>query len=187
MRKLIPIDQVSPEQVDGLRESVEAQLIQKAAQARGDVNAWRCRDLLSFTDLAIVAGGQGAATANYWGTGALVASTAVLYVPNTQLSATEFVGIYGIAIRDANPCVIEILMQTGLGASTKARWNVESLYASLQPVGITPEWIYYKGQDIIQVTLMPDAVGKAVGADGVADHLELIGLMCMPAGEVISY
>lgn len=186
MRKLIPIDQVSPEQVDSLRESVEAQLIAKAAESRRDVAAWRARDLLSWTDLAIVSGGQGAATANYWGCGALAASTALVYVPNTVLAANEFVGIYGIAIRDVNPCVIEVLMMTGGGASTKARWNVESLYASLQPVGITPEWIYYAAQDTINVTLWPNAVGKAVGPDGVSDHIELVGLMCMPAGDVIS-
>jgi len=186
MRKLIPIDQVSPEQVDGLRETVEAQLINKAAASRSDVKGWKCRELLSFTDLGIIVGGQGIATANYWGTGVLVASTAVVYVPNTQLAANEFVGIYGIAIRDAAPCVIEVLLQTGQGASTKARWNLESLYASLQPIGISPEWIYYGGQDTIQVTLWPNAVGKAVGADGVADHIELVGLMCKPAGDVIS-
>ncbi len=186
MRKLIPIDQVSPEQVDGLREAVELQLIGKAAESRRDVGAWRARDLLSFTDLAIVSGGQGAGTANYWGCGALVASTAVVYVPNTVLASQEFVGIYGIAIRDANPAVIEILMETAAGASTKARWNVESLYASLQPVAISPEWIYYGAQATIQVTLVPDAVGKAVGADGVSDHVELIGLMVMPVGDVIS-
>lgn len=186
MRKLIPIDQVSPEQVDSLREGVEAQLINKASESRRDVASWRVRDLLSWTDLGIVSAGQGAATANFWGVGALVASTANIYVPNTVLAANEFVGFYGVAIRDVNPCVIEVLMQTGGGASTKARWNVESLYASLQPVAITPEWIYYAAQDTIQVTLMPNAVGKAVGADGVSDHVELIGLMCMPAGDVIS-
>ncbi len=186
MRKLIPVDQISPEQADSLREGVEAQLIQKASQTNQAVKAWRVRDLLSFTDLAIVSAGQGAATANYWGVGALVASTANIYVPNTTLAATEFVGFYGIAIRDAAPSVIEVLMQTQGGASTKARWNIESLYASLQPVGITPEWIYYAGQSVIQVTLMPDAVGKAVGADGVSDHIELIGLMCMPVGDVLS-
>lgn len=186
MRKLIPIDQVSPEQLDSLRESIEADLINRAAKSRTDVAAWRVRDLLSFTDLAIVSGGQGALTANYWGCGALVASTALIYVPNTQLASNEFVGIYGIAIRDANPAIIEVLMQTGAGASTKARWNIEDLYASLQPVGVTPEWIYYKGQDLVQVTLIPNTVGKAAGADGVSDHIELVGMMCMPAGEVIS-
>ena len=186
MRKLIPIDQVSPEQSDGLREAVEAQLILKAATSRSDVKGWRCRDLLAFTDLGIISAGQGLATANYWGVTVTVASTAIVYVPDTVLASNEFVGIYGIAIRDANPAIIEILMQTGLGASTKARWNVESLYASIQPVGITPEWIYYGAQDTVRVTLMPDAVGKAAGADGVSDHVELMGLMCMPAGDVIS-
>ncbi len=186
MRKLIPIDQVSPEQSDGLREAVESQLIGKASQSRTDVKGWRVRDLLPFTDLGIVSAGQGLATANYWGVTVTVASTAIVYVPNTVLASNEFVGIYGIAIRDANPAIIEVLMQTGQGASTKARWNIESLYASLQPVGITPEWIYYGAQDTIQVTLWPDAVGKAAGADGVSDHVELMGLMCMPAGDVIS-
>jgi hypothetical protein len=186
MRKLIPIDQVSPEQVDTVRESVEAQLISKANQSRSDVKAWRVRDLLSWTDLGIVSAGQGAATANFWGCGALAASTALIYVPNTVLASNEFVGIYGIAIRDVNPCVIEVIMQTGNGASTKARWNVEGLYASLQPIGVTPEWVYYAAQDTIQVTLMPNAVGKAVGADGVSDHVELMGLVCTPAGDVIS-
>ena len=186
MRKLIPIDQVSPEQVDSVREAVEVSLIQQAAQANGSIKAWRARDLLPFTDLAIVSAGQGAATANYWGVGALVASTANVYVPNTTLASTEFVGIYGIALRDAVPCVIEVLMQTQAGASTKARWNIESLFSSIQPVGITPEWIYYAGQSVIQVTLMPNAVGKAVGADGVSDHIELTGLMVMPVGDVLS-
>ncbi len=186
MRKLIPIDQVSPEQVDALREAVEASLIQQAAKSRSDVTGWRARDLLSFTDLAIVSGGQGAGTANYWGCGALVASTALVYVPNTVLASQEFVGIYGIAIPDAAPAVVEILMETAAGASTKARWNVENLYASLQPIGITSEWIYYGAQATVQVTLFPNAVGKAVGADGVADHVELMGLMVMPVGDVIS-
>ena len=186
MRKLIPIDQVSPEQSDSLREAVESQLIAKAAQSRSDVKGWRVRDLLPFTDLAIVSAGQGGVTANYWGVTVTVASTAIVYVPDTVLASNEFVGIYGIAIRDANPAIIEVIMETAQGASTKARWNVENLYASLQPVGITPEWIYYGAQATVRVTLFPDAVGKAAGADGVSDHVELMGLMCMPAGDVIS-
>ncbi len=186
MRMLIPVDQSSPEQIDSLREAVEAQLIANASRSRSDVAAWKCRGLLSFRDLGIISGGQGAVTANFWGCGALAASTALIYVPNTVLAANEFVGFYGISLRDANPCVIEVILQTGAGASTKARWNMEALYASLQPVGVTPEWIYYKGQDTIQITLFPDVVGKAAGPDGVSDHIELLGLMCMPAGDVIS-
>lgn len=186
MRKLIPINQVSPEQLDSLRENVEAELMNKAAREKPTITKWATRDLLSFIDLGITSAGQGAATANFWGCGALTASTLLVYV-NHKLDADEFVAIYGAAIRDTNPAIIEILMQTGAAASTKARWNVEELYGSLQPIGVTPEWIYYKGDETVYIQLFPDAVGKAVGADGVADHIELIGLMCKPAGEVVSF
>jgi hypothetical protein len=185
MRKLIPIDQVSPEQLDSLRENVEADLIVQAGKSRGDVKGWRVRDLLSFTDLAITSGGQGAATANYWGCGALTASTLLLYV-NHKLDADEFVAIYGIANRDANPAIIEVLMQTGGAASTKARWNLEDIYTCLQPVGVSPEYIYYKGDETVYVQVYPNTVGKAAGADGVADHIELVGMICKPLGETIS-
>jgi len=39
----------------------------------------------------------------------------------------------------------------------------------------------------VYVEVIPDAVGKAVGGDGVADHIILLGLMCKPAGEVVSF
>jgi len=185
VRTLIPISTVSPQQLDILREEMERGLIEKARGARGEVKDWVVRQLLPWTDLAIVSAGQAGALTDFWGCGAQVASTAVVYV-NHLLDANEFVAIYGIAIRDTNPAVIKVLMQTGAGASTLANWNVEILYGSREPEAICPESIVWGGQETVFIQLIPDAVGKAVGADGVSDHVVLVGLICKPAGEVVS-
>ena len=187
MRSFVGVTQISTAQLDKLREDIEADLIVQAAKSLPNVGNWRVRDLLPFTDLAIVSAGQAGALTDFWGCGALVASTALIYVPNTVLQANEFVAIYGVAIPDTNPSVVKILFQTGAGASTKADINLEHMYYCREPEIVTPEYMFYAGQDTIQITLIPDAVGKAVGADGVSDHVILRGLICKPAGDVISY
>lgn len=185
-RTLIPLSLISPEQLDVLRESIEADLMQAARAARPDVKLWKARQLLPWTDLNITSAGQANALTDFWGCGALVASTALVYV-NHILSDNEFVAIFGVSIRDTAPCVIKMLFQTGAGASTKGSLNVESMYGSREPTLVTPEYFYYPGGATVFIQLIPDAVGKAAGADGVSDHVLLEGLMCMPAGEVISY
>lgn len=185
MRTLIPVRQISPEQHDFVRESIETDLLKKAAMARSEITDWRVRQLLPWTDLGIVSAGQAGTLTDFWGCGALVASTALIYV-NHILENTEFIAIYGIQIRDTNPAVIKALFQTGVAASTMAHFNIENMYAAQEPELITPEYLYYAGNARVYVQLIPDAVGKAVGADGVSDHVVLLGLMCQPAGEVIS-
>lgn len=185
MRVLIPVTQISPQQLDVVRESIEAELLMKAQRAKPDVEQWRVRQLLPWQDLRIVSAGQAGVLTDFWGVGALVASTALIYV-NRQLDVDDFVAIYGVEIRDTNPSVIKILFQTAGQASTKAAWNLESIYASREPVAICPEYLYYGGQATIVVQLIPDAVGKAVGADGVSDHVVLLGLVASPVGKVIS-
>jgi len=187
MRTLVGVTQISTAQLDSLREGVEADLIVQAARALPNVKGWLVRQLLPWTDLVIVSAGQAGALTDYWGCGALVASTALIYVPNTILPINRFVGIYGVAIRDTNPAVVKIIFQTGAGASTKANWNIEHMYHLREPELVTPEYMFYAGQETIQIQLIPDAVGKAVGADGVSDHVILTGLVCMPAGEIISF
>jgi len=188
MRSLILSDQVAPGMIDSLRESIEADLRQNAMTARPQVGAknWIVRELLPWTDLAIVSAGQAGPNTDYWGCTVLVASTPLVYV-NHALSDNEFVGIYGINIRDTNPATIKILFQTGAAASTLAAWNVERMYGARYPEGVTPEYMYYSGGSTVYVALIPDAVGKAVGADAVADHVILIGLIAKPAGEVVSF
>jgi len=186
MRQLIPVSQTTPEQLDKLREGVEANLILNAQRAHPEVKEWKTRQLLPWTDLVIVGAGQAGNATDFWGCQVLVASTPLVYVNNTRLQDTQFIGIYGIQIRDVNPCVIKVMFQTGAGASTKANWNVEIMYGSREPHLVTPEYIYYGGSEVVLVTLIPDTVGKAVGPDGVSDHVILEGLICMPAGDVIS-
>jgi len=194
MRSLVLSEQVAPGAIDDLRESIEADLLKKARMARPQVDAtaiagktnWVTRELLPWQDLRIVLAGQAGALTDFWGCGVMVASTAIVYV-NRLLPDNQFVAIYGINIRDTNPATIKTLFQTGAGASTLAAWNVERLYGARVPEGITPEYMYYSGGSTIQVQLIPDTVGKAVGADGVADHVILIGLIAMPAGEVVSF
>jgi len=186
MRKLIPVSQLSPQFMDSLREGVEEDLKRKAARTKGNnPNDWKVRDLLPWTDLTIVSAGQAGVTTDYWGMTTLVASTMLTYV-NHKLDSDEFVAIYGVAIPDVNPAVLKILMQTGGAASTKAQWSLEEIMASDVAIGLSPEWIFYKGDETVFVQVMPDSVGKAVGADAISDHLVLIGLIATPAGEVIS-
>jgi hypothetical protein len=188
MRSLVPSYQLEPGMADNLRENIEADLLQKAITARPAVGArnWIVRELLPWTDLTIVSAGQAGPLTDFWGCGVMAASTALIYV-NTVLADNEFVGIYGVNIRDTNPCTIKVLFQTGAAASTLANWNIERLYGQMYPEGITPEYMYYSGGSTVYVVLIPDAVGKAVGADGVADHVILIGLIAKPAGEVVSF
>ncbi len=188
MRSLVLSDQLAPGQIDLLREDIERGLLQKARTARPQVRPdnWIVRELLPWTDLNITSAGQAGATTDFWGCGALTASTNLTYV-NHVLDDNEFVGIYGINIRDTNPATVKTIFQTGAGASTLANWNIERIYGSRYPEGVTPEYIYYSGGSTVFVVLTPDAVGKAVGADGVADHIILIGMIAKPAGEVVSF
>lgn len=186
MRKLIPIDQLSPEYCDSLRETVETGLKKLAISEKGgSIEEWVCRDILPWSDLACVSAGQTDADHDYWGTAALVAITPLVYI-NHHLDADQFVAIYGVALRDTDPCIIKVLLQTGAAASTLAAWSIEEMLSSRIPIALTPEAVYYRGDKIVYVTVVPDHVGKAVGADAVADHLVLIGLMCTRAGETIS-
>ncbi len=188
MRSLKPVGQLTPEMVDALVEDIQRELLAKAKAARPQVRAsdWVVRQVLPWTDLGIVSAGQAGALTDYWGCTTLVASTNLIYV-NHRLDDNEFVALYGVNIRDVNPCVIKILFQTGAGASTMAAWNVEHLYGQLIPEGVTPEYLYYAGGSTVQVQLTPDSVGKAVGADAIADHVILLGLIAKPAGEVVSF
>lgn len=186
MRTMIPVGQISAEQLDSLRESIEADLIRLARLARPQTQDWVCRQLLPWTDLALVGGPAAGALTDFWGTQVLVASTALIYV-NNVLADNEFVGIYGLNLRDINPCIIKVLFQTGAAASTLGALNCEQMYGQMIPEVVTPEYYYYAGGSTVYIQVIPDAVGKAVGADGVADHLILLGLMCKPAGEVVSF
>jgi len=186
MRKLIPVSQLSPQYMDSLRETIEIDLKAKAARTKGNQSGdWKVRDLLPWTDLNITSAGQAGVNTDYWGMTTLAVSTLLTYV-NHKLDSDEFVAIYGVALPDVNPCVLKLLMQTGGAASTKANYNLEEIYASDVAIGLTPEWIYYRGDETVFIQVMPDAVGKAVGADAISDHLALIGLIATPAGEVIS-
>lgn len=186
MRKLIPIDQLSPEYMDSLREKVELDLKNLAiAEKGGTLNDWICRDLLPWSDLAIAGAGRINPAWDFWGTIVLAANTLLVYI-NHKLDADEYVAIYGVALRDAAPCVLKVLLQTGAAASTLAAWSLEEMLSSRIPIAVTPEAIYYRGDKVVYVQVMPDSVGKAVGADLIADHLVLIGLMCTRAGETIS-
>jgi len=185
MRTMIPVGQLSTDQLDRLREDIEFDLMTKAKKARPQTGNWICRQLLPWTDLALVGGPAAGVLTDFWGTQVLVASTALIYV-NHQLQDDEFVGIYGLNIRDVNPSIIKVLFQTGAAASTYGAINVEQMYGQLIPEIVTPEYYYYPGGSTVYVQVIPDAVGKAVGADGVADHLILLGMMVKPAGEVLS-
>jgi hypothetical protein len=188
MRSLKPIKQLTPEMIDSLVEDIQRDLVKKAMAARPQVRPqdWIVRQVLPWTDLGITSAGQAGATTDYWGCTTLVASTLLTYV-NHRLDDNEFVALYGVNIRDVNPCVVKMLFQTGAGASTVANWNVEHLYGQEVPEGVTPEYLYYGGGSTCQIQLLPDSVGKAVGADAIADHVVLLGLIAKPAGEVVSY
>lgn len=186
MRSLVPTEQLAPGMADSLREAIEADLIAKASKDKPTQTNWVVRELLPWTDLNITSAGQAGSTTDYWGTGALTASTPLVYV-NHKLDDDQYVAIYGVNIRDTLPSTINVVFQTGNAASTKAYWNIERLYGTRVPEGITPEYAYYGGSSIVYVQVYPDSVGKAAGSDGVADHLILLGLIAMPAGDVVSY
>lgn len=186
MRKLFPEKSLSPAYIDSLRETIEKDLRAMAVNiAGGAPGDYIVRDLLPWQDLRIVSAGQAGVNTDYWGVGALVASTLNVYV-NRVLNNDQFVAIYGVALRDTNPATLKVLLQSAGAASTFVQWSLEEMLSSDVPIAYSPEPIYYTGQKTVFVQLMPDAVGKAVGADGVSDHLVLIGLMCTRTGEVVS-
>lgn len=186
MRKLIPVSQLSSEQMDGLRERVELDLKNLAISERGgSLEDWKVRDLLPWTDLTIVHGAQAGDTTDFWGLGAIAASTLQVYV-NHVLDDDEFVAIYGIALRDTTPACLKVKLQVGVAASTLAVWGLEELLSSDIPIALSPEAVYYRGSKRVYIQVMPDTVGKAVGADGISDHLVLIGVIAERVGEVIS-
>jgi len=175
--------------IDQLYESVSLDLVVKARAARPAVRPqdWIVRQLLPWTDLRIVLAGQAGVATDFWGTGALVASTPVTYV-NRVLPDNQFVGILGFNIRDVAPATIKLLFQTGVGASTLANVNVEQIFSDAQtPEAVFPEYLYYAGGSTVFIQVIPDAIGKAVGADGVADHIILLGLIAGPAGDILSF
>lgn len=189
MRTYRLIRQATPEMIDQLYESVGADLVRKAIAARPAVKPqdWIVRQLLPWTDLRVVLAGQAGVNTDFWGTGALVASTPVTYV-NRVLPDNQFVGILGFNVRDITPCAIKLLFQTGVGASTLANVNIEQIFGDAQaPEALFPEYLYYGGGSTVFIQVIPDAIGKAAGTDGVGDHIILLGLIAGPAGEILSF
>jgi len=197
MRKLVPIDQLSPAYLDQLREQFEKNLLLNAGTDKyprlvqtGDLTKLRThltvRTLLPWTDLGITAGGQAAATSDFWGTGALVAATPIIYTgagAGAVLAANEFVCIYGLSAPDAAPSVHTVMLQV-TAATTLAIWNTQEMWASRQPIAVSPEAGYWAGQDNCFVSVT--GFVKAADARGVGDYLELLGMICMPKGAVVS-
>lgn len=174
MRKLIPISQLTPAQVDQLRMSVEARLLAEAAKKGYAPTDVVVLDILPNADLGVTGGGA----FDYWQTAALVANTSSPYVSH-KLDDDEWVAIYGIAINDANPSTRKVKCSVGT-AIVLVDWQLEEIFCDLIPIGMSEEYALWLAGDTVTVDLLPQ-VTKAAG-----DHIVLVGLICMPKGKRIT-
>ena len=174
MRKLIPISQLTPDMVDGLRMAVRNRLLAEAAKKGFAAEDMVIADILPYTDLGVNGGGN----FDYWQTAALTADTESTYVSH-KLDDDEFVAIYGVAINDANPSTRKVECAVGT-AVILADWQLEEIFCDDKPIGVTEEFALWLAGDTVTVLLLPQ-VTKAAG-----DHIVLIGLMCQPKGKRIT-
>lgn len=174
MRKLVPISQLTPEQVDQLRTAVQVDLLAEAEKkgfAREDMVV---ADILPYADLGVNGGGN----YDYWQTAALTADTELDYVSH-KLDNDEFVAIYGVAINDSDPSTrkVECLVGTAI---ILADWQLEEIFCDTIPIGVSEEYPKWLAGDTVTVKLLPQTT-KAAG-----DHIALVGLMCQPKGKRIT-
>ena len=176
MRKLVPISQLTPAQVDQLRMTVAADLLAEAERKGHARDTMVVTDLLPNTDLNVT-GATGGAN-DYWNTPACVANTETDIV-NHALDDDEFVAIYGIAMDDANPVtkVVKCLVGTAI---VLAQWNLQELFCDMIPIGLTEEYPKWIGGDTVHVTMFSNPAKPA------GDNLVLIGLICQPKGKRIT-
>ena len=174
MRKLIPISQLTPAQVDQVRVAAETRLLAEAARKGYSREDLVVADLLPYTDLAIAGGGN----FDYWQTTALVADTEEDYVSH-KLDDDEWVAVYGIAMNDADPSVRKVECLVG-SAIIMVDWQLEEIFCDMVPIGVSEEYALWLAGDTVTVKILPQTT-KAVG-----DHLVLIGLMCQPKGKRIT-
>ncbi len=175
MRKLIPISQLTPEMVDGLRSVVKSRLLAEAAKKGYAADDLVVADLLPNADLGIAALGG---AFDYWYTAALTADTSSPYVSH-KLDDDEWVAIYGIAINDANPSTRKVKCSVGT-AIVLVDWQLEEIMCDMIPIGVSEEYALWLAGDTVTVDLLPQ-VTKAAG-----DHIVLVGLICQPKGKRIT-
>jgi len=175
MRKLIPISQLTPAQIDQVRMAAEARLLAEAAKKGFAPTDMVVADILPNADLGLAALGG---AFDYWLTAALVANTSSPYISH-KLDDDEWVAIYGIAINDATPSTRKVQCQVGT-AITLVDWQLEEVFCDMVPIGISEEYALWLAGDTVTVNLLPQ-VTKAAG-----DHIVLVGLICMPKGKRIT-
>ena len=176
MRKLIPISQLTPAQVDQLRMTVEADLLNEAERKGHARDTMVVLDLMPYTDLDVTGATGGAH--DYWNTPACVAHTETDIV-NHALDDDEFVVIYGIAMDDADPVTKVVKCSVGT-AIVLAQWNLQELFCDMVPIGLTEEYPKWLGGDTVHISMFSNPA-KAAG-----DNLVLIGLICQPKGKRIT-
>lgn len=131
------------------------------------------RQLLPDTDL-----NAGGVAYDQWLTAALVAATEYQYVAQL-LTESEAVTLYGVATMDANPGISRIRLVRD-AATILAQWDATPIWAAGQPIGITDEFALFKGQETINIFLMP-FITKAGG-----ERFILLGFQAEPKGNIIT-
>ena len=172
LRGLIPASQLTPENIDSMREYAERVAIDEWVRRNG-LSRDQCisQNLLPFTHLAL-------GTVDVWRSGAMVANTVLAYISHI-LDDDEVVTIYGAAIEDANPSTSTISVQKA-GTTIYAVWDMTPIYCDLYPVGYTDKPALWSGREQVVVNLLP-RITKAGG-----EVVVLLGIMVAKLGKFLT-
>jgi len=169
--KLIPIKQLTLEDLARIKASIKEKLIREVS-ARLAIPREQVvvRDLLPKTDMGL--------TTEVWITPTLAANAWTKYF-DKELPNRRFVAFYGVANNAADPIATGVYLKLGpTGATARAVWEIEELYADEIPVGVTDEIILYRGGEHIFVEVYAKAAGT--------EPLVLLGMVGEPYGELVS-
>jgi hypothetical protein len=181
LSELIPIGDLSMDQRDTVRKSVDIALVKTAISKAVSNNpaGLVVRDLLPFTDLGLT----GNTSAESWLiTNAATAGTLLNYINAKQLSTTQCAGFWGVAggVAPSNVSAVKFFFGAA-NAQIKAFVQIQQLLSRLEPEGLFSTPIIYVAQDTLSVQVMPTTSFAAN-----TEQLILLSRMCDQFGQTIS-
>lgn len=174
---LIPARDLTPIEAKYVRDTLSETLVRLLQNDGKIINPDNAvvRDGLANADYAV-----GNATAQNWITPALVANTVATFI-NNPMTNNKYAGFYGVSTSSANPVISLLRFAIGAtGGSTRGRFQLEMIYAELQPVGYFPDPVLYAPTETVFVEVTP-YVANAAG-----ERMVLKSLVAEPKGPFVS-
>lgn len=183
---LIPVGDLSLQERSMLRANIDEILGDAALRLKikDNITDLVVRDTLPNTDLSIVGPSANADSWTIVGPGVL--ATELQYC-NPAVGINQCIGVWGIGSPMAYPAISRIRFTLGAASTTvKGEFQLEQLYARLEPTGYFSTPLLYLRQDTMRVMVMPRIAFATAAAGGVGEQLVLLARTIEPLGVTIS-